>query len=116
MDRTVDHEALFNFCRRSNIRCISSTATATIITAPLMVSCQKTETPIRTNPSTKKPITKAPISVPRTVPRPPESAVPPITTAALALSSENSPIFGRAAFKSAVIKTPTLQAQNPESA
>ena len=33
------------------------------------------------------PITKAPMIVPRTVPRPPESAAPPMTTAAIAFNS-----------------------------
>ena len=38
-------------------------------------------------PSARKPMTKAPSRVPRTVPRPPVSAAPPMTTAAIAFSS-----------------------------
>ena len=40
-----------------------------------------------TRPFDRKPITKAPSMVPRTVPRPPVSAAPPMTTAAMAVSS-----------------------------
>lgn len=71
--------------------------------------------PIKTRPSTRKPITNAPIKVPLIVPLPPDSAVPPITTAAIAFNSENSPMFGIDARKSAVNKTPTIAAHNPES-
>ena len=38
-------------------------------------------------PSDRKPMTKAPSMVPRTLPRPPISEAPPITTAAMAIIS-----------------------------
>ena len=40
-----------------------------------------------TSPSDRNPITKAPSSVPRMLPRPPVSAAPPMTTVAIAVSS-----------------------------
>ena len=73
--------------RRCTICWIWSTATARMITAPVMTFCQKGETPTMTSPLARKPITKAPMMVPRTVPRPPDSAAPPMTTAAIAFSS-----------------------------
>ncbi len=73
--------------RRWTICWIWSTATARMITAPVMTFCQNGETPTMTRPLARKPITKAPMIVPRTVPRPPDSAAPPMTTAAMAFSS-----------------------------
>ena len=55
------------------------------------------ETPSSTRPSARTPITNAPMSVPRMVPRPPISDVPPRTTAAMAFSSNVSPVAGWAA-------------------
>src|SRR5690625_2269265 len=61
--------------------------TATTITAPTNTVCQYSDMPTITRPSERKPMTKAPNRVPRTLPRPPESTAPPITTAAMAVSS-----------------------------
>ena len=73
--------------RRWTICWIWSTATARMMTAPVITCCQNGDTPTMTRPLARKPMTKAPMIVPRTVPRPPESAAPPMTTAAMAFSS-----------------------------
>jgi len=53
-----------------------------------MTICQNSETPIKMRPSANTPMTKAPMIVPPTPPRPPMSEVPPSTTAAIALKLE----------------------------
>ncbi len=59
-------------------------------------------------------MTKAPTSAPRTVPRPPGSDAPPMTTAAIALSSNVSPVCGAAEVSSEAMIRPTIAAQRPE--
>ena len=59
-------------------------------------------------------MTNAPISAPRTLPRPPLSDVPPITTAAIALSSNVSPACGAAEVSSDAMIRPDIAAQKPE--
>ena len=60
-------------------------------------------------------MTKAPTRVPRTLPRPPDSAAPPITTAAMALSSKLSPACGAADASSEAMIVPVMAAQAPET-
>ena len=74
-----------------------STTTAATMTSPLITICQNSETPSSTSPSLSTPITNAPTSVPPMLPRPPDSEVPPRTTAAIAESSNVSPVAGCAA-------------------
>ena len=65
-----------------------------------MIICQNELTPSITRPSPKMPITNAPMMVPQIVPRPPDSDVPPSTVAAIAFSSNVSPLAGCAATSS----------------
>ena len=58
-------------------------------------------------------MTKAPMIVPTIVPRPPDSEVPPRTTAAMALSSKNLPVAGCAATSCEEMIRPTVAAQKP---
>jgi hypothetical protein len=98
------------------MRCwLWSRITASTITVPLITICQNVETPTITRPSARKPMTNAPIRAPRTVPRPPISDVPPITTAAIALSSNVSPAWGAADVSSEAMIRPDIAAQTPES-
>ena len=53
--------------------------------------------------------------VPPIVPRPPDMEVPPRTAAAIALSSNVSPVAGCAAISSEEMIRPTIAAQNPEN-
>ena len=82
-----DRHPLDGRCASCSVCCSWSTATAKMMTAPLMTCCQNDDTPTMTRPSARKPMTNAPMRVPRIVPRPPESAAPPMTTAAMAFSS-----------------------------
>ena len=79
-----------------------------------MTICQNVETPTITSPSARKPMTNAPISAPRTAPRPPDSDAPPITTAAIALSSKVSPACGAADVSSDAMISPAIAAHAPE--
>ena len=61
-------------------------------------------------------ISSAPISVPRIRTRPPDSGVPPTTTAVIALSSMSSPTNdGSLAPSRAVLTTPATAASTPLS-
>src|SRR3954465_14004384 len=91
-----------------------SRITARTITAPLISICQNVETPRITRPSARKPMTNAPMSAPRTAPRPPISDAPPIPTAAIALSSNVSPAWGAAEVSSEAMIRPDIAAQRPE--
>ena len=84
-----------------------------MMTAPLMAICQNVDTPTSTRPSLRNPITKAPMSTPRTFPRPPVRAAPPMTTAAMALSSKVSPSCGAALVSSDEMMSPVVAAQKP---
>ncbi len=64
-----------------------SIITANKITPPLTTCCQNGETLSRTSPLFSTPMMMAPCTVPNTLPRPPDSEVPPITTAAMESSS-----------------------------
>ena len=66
---------------------ILSIATAARMTKPLTTCCQKGETSSRNRPLFSTPMIRQPSTVPNTLPRPPESDVPPITTAAIESSS-----------------------------
>ena len=66
-------------------------------------------------PSARKPITKAPTRVPRMVPRPPASEVPPSTTAAMAFISNEVPLAGWLATSCDDTTMPAIAAQKPES-
>ncbi|MNP29993.1 hypothetical protein D3C76_1230440 [compost metagenome] len=59
-------------------------------------------------------MTKAPIRVPRMVPRPPASEVPPSTTAAMAFISNAVPLAGWLASSCAETTIPAMAAQNPD--
>jgi hypothetical protein len=59
-----------------------------------MMFCTYGETPIMFRPLLRTPSIKAPISVPMIEPRPPEIDVPPMTTAAIASISKETPAFG----------------------
>ncbi len=59
-------------------------------------------------------MTKAPIRAPLTVPRPPESDAPPMTTAAIAFSSKLVPVWGAAEVSSEAMIRPAIPAQTPE--
>ena len=58
-----------------------------MITRPLMMNCQMSETPIRISPLESTAMISAPISVPQIEPMPPTKLVPPRMTAAMASSS-----------------------------
>src|SRR5678816_3785787 len=81
--------------------------TATTMTAPLITVCQNSDTPSSTIPLNSTPMTKAPMIVPPMVPRPPVNEVPPSTTTAIALSSNEPPVAGCAATSCEVIIRPT---------
>ena len=66
---------------------ILSMATAARITPPFTTCCQKGETLSRKRPLLSTPMIRQPNTVPMTEPRPPESDVPPMTTAAIESSS-----------------------------
>ena len=57
---------------------------ASTMTVPVMMSSRKLEMPIKVRPLLSVPMTSAPMIVPMIVPRPPDSEVPPSTTAAMA--------------------------------
>src|SRR6478672_8797775 len=92
-----------------------STATVTTITIPLTTNCQSGDTPSKPKPLFKTPIIKQPRTVPQMEPRPPESDVPPITTAAIELSSSPIPTLGSAASSRAARSRPPTPASAPPS-
>ena len=59
------------------------------------------ETLRSTSPLRSTPISSAPTTVPKTLPTPPKSEVPPITTAAITSSSSPSPATASAEFSRA---------------
>ncbi len=96
---------------------ILSSATAARITNPFTTCCQNGETFSKNNPLFSTPIIRQPSTVPSTVPRPPESDVPPITTAAMESSSYPRPALGCAPESSrAVTIKPATAASAPPSA
>src|SRR5690349_7585159 len=60
-----------------------SIVTATMIRTPTAKSCQSTSKPLNARPLRNTPTMSAPMSVPMIEPRPPNSEVPPITTAVI---------------------------------
>src|SRR4249920_471332 len=84
------------------LRTIVSRATAKTRTMPTTMSCSGASIPIRTMPDTSDCITSAPSSAPTIVPTPPVNDVPPITVAAITLSSIPVPRLLTAAFSRAI--------------
>src|SRR5438105_3661826 len=68
-----------------------STAIAAMMITPTTICCQKSGTFIRIRPLLMLEIITTPIAVPTTLPTPPKSDVPPITTAATAASRSPAP-------------------------
>lgn len=58
-----------------------------MMTKPLMMYCQMSETPTRMRPLESTAMMSAPINVPQIEPTPPTKLVPPRMTAAMASSS-----------------------------
>ena len=61
------------------------------------------------------PMINAPITVPKTVPAPPNSDAPPITTAAIESNSNGSPALAAPLVKRVEYNTPAIAANNADS-
>ena len=77
---------------------------------PMIAVCQKEETCISTRPFLITPMMQAPMITPSTVPEPPASEVPPMTTAAMASSSQPLPVSAWAELKRATRMIPAMAA------
>ena len=88
-----------------------SGSTAIRMIAPLTACVQKGFTFSSTMPLPTTAMIKAPISVPKTPPRPPKRLVPPITTAAMTSSSYPVAAFGSAAAETASQNESTQRGQ-----
>src|SRR5260221_509802 len=73
--------------RQSSFLLAWSMATAIRITSPFITCCQKGDTSSKTRPLFSTPMMRQPRTVPKIEPRPPESEVPPMTTAAIESNS-----------------------------
>src|SRR6185312_2712523 len=71
-----------------------SMVTATMIRTPTAKSCHSSSSPERARPLRNTPTIKAPMTVPTIEPRPPNSEVPPITTAVIESRLEVWPACG----------------------
>src|SRR3954465_9537300 len=101
------HDALFLFVSES-----SSDATTRI--APVKMSCQLLLTFMRFMPFDSVPKTRAPTTVPIMVARPPDSDVPPMTTAVMTWSSRMRPALpGVTPFVRAAATTPAIAVSTP---
>ena len=67
---------------RPRVCASTSRVTAPMVTTPTKMSCAKAPTPMMAKPLRSTASSIAPISVPKTVPRPPDRLAPPMTTAA----------------------------------
>ena len=72
------------------------------VTTPVIIWRMKSLSPNRMRPLASTPVMQAPSSVPMTVPRPPLRLVPPMMTAAIALSSKPIPMIGLAMLRRAM--------------
>src|SRR3984957_17760232 len=82
LDKAASHEGRFD-AHFDTLRIHWSSATATMIRTPIANSCQSTSSPARETAERKTPTISAPTSVPMIDPLPPNSDVPPITTAVM---------------------------------
>ena len=70
---------------------MTSSSTATTMTAPVAMYCQFGSMPSRLSPLRITAMISAPVRALRTVPRPPRKLAPPMITAAMASSSASAP-------------------------
>ena len=82
---------------------------------PLITRCQNGDTSSRNRPLLSTPMIRHPSTVPRIELRPPESDVPPITTAAIESSSYPMPAFGSVASSRPVTISPATADSSPHS-
>ena len=80
---------------------------------PLMMYCQSELTPIRFKPLFRMPMISAPISVPPSLPEPPDMEVPPMTTAAMASISAALPEVQVPEYRREAMVTPARPASVP---
>src|SRR3984957_16815996 len=90
-----------------------SRATATMIRTPIANSCQSTSSPARDTAERKTPTISAPTSVPMIDPLPPNSDVPPITTAVMLSRLAFSPAVGLMAPTRPISAQPAIAAMRP---
>src|SRR4029453_8763108 len=88
--------------RAALLRTIVSSVTASTRTMPTTMSCSGASMPMSTMPDTSDCMTSAPSSAPTIVPMPPLTEVPPITAAAITLSSIPVPRLLTAALSRAI--------------
>src|SRR6202044_732884 len=93
LDKAASHEGRFD-AHFDTLRIHWSSATATMIRTPMANSCQSTSSPARDTAERKTPTISAPPSVPMIDPLPPNSEVPPITTAVMLSRLEFSTALG----------------------
>lgn len=92
-----------------------SVYTARMTIAPVTTVCHSCGTDRMRSPLVRTLMMKAPMIVPKMVPSPPLSEVPPITTAAIASYSYPAPREGWAEFNREAISTPARPLNIPQS-
>src|SRR5271166_6940918 len=92
-----------------------SSATATMISTPIANSCHSTSRPASDTAERNTPTISAPTTVPTIEPRPPNSEVPPITTAVMLLRFMFSPAVGLIAPTRPISAQPAIAAMRPAS-
>ena len=84
-------------------------------TAPTTMNCQNDSTFSITSPVVSTAMIKAPMTVPITVPAPPNKLTPPMMTAAIEASSSGSPMTAEPAVKRSVERKPAIPAVQADS-
>src|SRR6202021_1616677 len=112
LDEGASHEGRFD-AHFDTLRIHWSSATATMIRTPIANSCQSTSSPARDTAERKTPTISAPTSVPMIDPLPPNSDVPPITTAVMLSRLAFSPAVGLMAPTRPISAQPAIAAMRP---
>src|ERR1700722_2594521 len=114
LDEAASHEGRFD-AHFDTLRIHWSRATATMIRPPIANSCQSTSSPARETAERNTPTMSAPTSVPMIDPLPPNSDVPPITTAVMLSRLAFSPAVGLIAPTRPINAQPAIAAISPAS-
>src|ERR1700733_4463565 len=112
LHKAASHESRFD-AHFDTLRIHWSRATATMIRTPMANSCQSTSSPASETAERKTPTISAPTSVPMIDPLPPNSDVPPITTAVMLSRLAFSPAVGLIAPTRPIRAQPAIAAIRP---